>query len=85
MRLYHDPANASNLQVSWCESSMMRRQKQAALRVGARMRHVPHLTLSFPWARSLWFVAYLLGANQNYLSKGPGFLDPRWSGARCAA
>ena len=37
---------------------------------------------SWPHARSQWWVGYLLGANANYLSKGPGFLDPRWGGPR---
>lgn len=35
---------------------------------------------SWPHARSQWWVGYLLGANANYLTKGPGFLDPRWGG-----
>ena len=36
-------------------------------------------------ARIQWWVGYILGANANYLSKGPGFLDPRYAGTRLAA
>ena len=32
--------------------------------------------------RSQWWVGYLLGPNESYLNKGPGFLDPRWPGLR---
>ena len=31
-------------------------------------------------ARSQWWVGNMLGPNENYLNKGPGFLDPRWDG-----
>ena len=32
--------------------------------------------------RSQWWVGYLLGPNESYLNKGPGYLDPRWAGVR---
>ena len=32
-------------------------------------------------ARSQWWVGYMLGANENYLTKGPGSLDPRYEGS----
>ena len=32
-------------------------------------------------ARSQWWVGYMLNPNENYLNKGPGFLDPRWDGS----
>ena len=31
---------------------------------------------------SLWWVGYMLGPNESYLNKGPGYLDPRWPGLR---
>ena len=51
----------------------------------SRTQHKAWLTsYSSAPGHSQWYTAYLLGANANYLSKGPGFLDPRWAGARRA-
>ena len=56
-----------------------------ALRV-APCTHNAHVSDgSAPGTRSQWWVGYILGANANYLSKGPGFLDPRYAGMRLAA